>query len=80
MLSNEFGETMPVEFILQGDVETLSIDTAIAALVKDDTRKVSATTVKKIFCLKEDDIDHLHYETVRNPHYRSAAPMRLYQH
>jgi hypothetical protein len=80
-LIDEFGDTLSVESILQqarGDVDIVTTDTVIAALVKDESRKISATTVKKIFCLKEDDIDHLHYDTVPNPHYRCAAPMRLF--
>ena len=30
------------------------------------------------FCLSLKDISVLTYECVRNPHYRSAAPMKLY--
>jgi hypothetical protein len=41
--------------------------------------RITASRAKGEFGLTEDDLDGLGCEHVRNPHYRSAAPMRLYE-
>ncbi len=45
----------------------------------DDTKYVCATRAKSQYGLTERDLDALECRYVPNPHYRSAAPMRLYK-
>lgn len=42
-------------------------------------KRVTVTTAKKTYKLTEGDLGRINYEETRNPHYRSAAPMRLYR-
>jgi hypothetical protein len=50
--------------------------------VKEDSDKstvrVYETTARKAYHLSLKDLEALEYQTVRNPHYASAAPSRLY--
>lgn len=46
--------------------------------VKTEHERMTATRAKVEYCLSETDLQTLPCEHVRNPHYRSAAPMRLY--
>lgn len=41
-------------------------------------QKMSALGAKSRFALTDKDIEDVDYDLVRNPHYRSAAPMKLY--
>lgn len=51
---------------------------ARAELASFFTRSVTASTAKKDHGLSERDLQRLPCREVRNPHYRCAAPMRLY--
>lgn len=42
------------------------------------TVRITASRAKGEYGLNESDLDQLDCDLVRNPHYRSAAPMRLY--
>lgn len=46
--------------------------------VKDNTVRICASRAKSEYKLTEGDLAELSYTSVKNPHYRSAAPMRLY--
>ena len=46
--------------------------------VKTDKERMTATRAKSEYLLTENDLAQLGYEEARNPHYRNAAPMRLY--
>lgn len=50
-------------------VENLEIDTS---------PKITKTYAKKLYRLTDMELEHVNYEERRNPHYRSATPMRLY--
>lgn len=41
-------------------------------------RMITRTTAMKEYCLKAREVDSIPFLQVANPHYRSAAPMRLY--
>lgn len=41
--------------------------------------RMCATTVRNRYGLRQAEIDRIPYALYRNPHYRSAAPMRLYE-
>ena len=41
--------------------------------------RITASTAKNVYHLNDADLGQLRCELVRNPHYRSAAPMRLYE-
>ncbi len=49
-----------------------------APLPNDPNARITATRAKTEFRLTENDLLSLNETLVRNPHYRSAAPMRLY--
>ena len=44
----------------------------------EPTPLVCVTTVRNSYKLKDEDFAHLKYKKLPNPHYLSAAPMRLY--
>ena len=41
-------------------------------------QRITITKAKKEYLLTDKDLESLKYESVQNPHYRSAAPMKLY--
>jgi hypothetical protein len=41
--------------------------------------KITASTCRSDYALTDGDLAELYVEHARNPHYRSAAPMRLYR-
>lgn len=45
---------------------------------KDQYQCVTRTTAMREYCLKGKEVDDLEYTSVKNPYYRSAAPMKLY--
>ena len=47
-------------------------------LEEEEQTKITVTEVRQQYKLKDEDIAHLDCEVRRNPHYRNAAPMRLY--
>jgi hypothetical protein len=80
-LLTTFGDSRSIESLVsqsQSDINVVTTDNAIAAVLQDYDRRVSRTTSKKEFDLKDADIEHLTYTTAVNPHYRSGPRMRLY--
>ena len=45
---------------------------------KEKPKRICASTVKSLYCLKPDDLDNIPHTHVSNPHYRCAPQMRLY--
>jgi hypothetical protein len=43
-----------------------------------DVKTCTKSTLLSTYKLKKDQFDHLSYVSVRNPHYKTAAPMSLY--
>lgn len=50
-----------------------------AAMSEDKTKRICAGTAKSEYALSDKDLEILPCWRVSNPHYRSAAPMRLYE-
>jgi hypothetical protein len=45
----------------------------------DFQRRICASTVRSEYHLSQKDLDEIPYVEARNPHYRNAAPMRLFE-
>ncbi|GAA5881449.1 hypothetical protein JCM3774_005087 [Rhodotorula dairenensis] len=56
-------------------IRSVEWDEAIAEVAK---QRITKTTAKSRYKLSDADLRGLPFVTKRNPHYRSAAPMRLY--
>jgi len=67
-----------VESIGGPRVSHVTVENGVVALMQDETRRVTKTLAKNIFLLDDKNLGTLGYDTVPNPHYRSAAPMQLY--
>lgn len=65
---------------LNGLIEHEMADLAIcsACSCSERFRMITATNAKKDYRLSQSEIDDLQCVTKRNPHYRNAAPMRLF--
>eukprot|EP00890_Picochlorum_soloecismus_P005287 jgi/Picsp_1/575/NSC_00572-R1_---NA--- len=70
-----------VEATLQGShgtVYEVNKRNIINALLQKPNRRCTQTQVKELLCLSDKDLVGLDVVLAPNPHYRSAAPMKLY--
>lgn len=57
---------------------TKAVDEEVLEPARCDGSRMTVTRAKNTYSFSEDDLYDLDCRYVRNPHYRSAAPMRLY--
>ena len=67
-----------VESIGEPRVSNVTVENSVIALMQDVTRRVTKTLAKSMFLLDDESLGRLGCDSVPNPHYRSAAPMQLY--
>ncbi|CAO3664728.1 unnamed protein product [Umbelopsis vinacea] len=73
------GSNSPIS-ILDEDAKSICACVVIAAvnIMPINGQTVTKSTAKEIYKLTDMDLDELYVTYVRNPHYRTAAPMHLY--